>query len=109
MVVLDQRVVEIGEARPGQDITPGIAAQVDARWIAETRVAVLRIGRLRWRRGKREAFRLYVVVGISRVHQRTTAGSIDPVGIVPRVTAIEAERVAVGTERSRKGNACVGL
>src|ERR1700733_9593667 len=109
MVVLDQRVIEIGEARPGQDITPGIAAQVDARWIAETRIAVLRVERLRWRRGHREAFCLYIVVGVSRVNQRTAARAAEPVGIVPGITAVQAKRVAVGTERGGKGDTRVGL
>ena len=36
-------------------------------------------------------------------YQRTAPGSGEPVGIVPRIAAVQAERVAVATERGRKG------
>lgn len=44
--VLDQGRIEIDQARSGENVAADITAQIDAGWVSETRIAVLRIERL---------------------------------------------------------------
>ena len=95
VVVLEQGEVQVRQSRAGQDITAGVAAQVVTQrerdrcpdaWRQGIAILVPK-GQVGCR-GYGEALSLDVVVGVSGVRKRVTAGPTKPVRKCPVVAVV---------------------
>src|ERR1700681_4085232 len=94
-VIFEQGEIQVRQSWPSQNITPGIAAEIEALGkSAEGGVTICRIESSGRRRRDREALGLNVVVGIPEIYERPASRAGQAIRKSPGVGAVQTQRVS---------------